>query len=108
VVPISISADELATVIRRVLAGERAYEGITLAAVRGSLEAAPTSKVALSPREREVLQHLATSRSMAVIASELFISVSTVKTHSAHLYEKLEADNRYAAVERAVALGILT
>jgi two-component system invasion response regulator UvrY len=108
VIPLSIRPDELARALRRVLAGERVYEGVTLAAVRTSLEASPDPKLALSPRERQVLAHLATRASVAVIASELYISVATVKTHSARIYEKLDADSRYEAVERAVALGILT
>ena len=107
VVPLSISADELARTIRRTMAGERVYEGATLAAVRDSVEASPNPKLALSPRERQVLAMLATRNSVAVIASELFISVATVKTHSGRIYEKLDADGRYEAVERAIALGLL-
>lgn len=64
-------------------------------------------KSPLSPREKQVLAQLATRNTVAAIANELYISVATVKTHSARIYEKLDAENRNDAVERAVALGLL-
>ncbi len=36
-----------------------------------------------------------------------FVSVNTVKTHMAHIYRKLDAPNRSAAVSRATELGLL-
>ena len=43
----------------------------------------------------------------AQIASDLFISENTVKTHVRHILEKLEAGNRAEAVSKAVQLGII-
>ena len=48
----------------------------------------------LSPREEEVLVTVARGRTNAEIADELFISLSTVKTHLASLMTKLGARNR--------------
>jgi DNA-binding NarL/FixJ family response regulator len=48
----------------------------------------------LTEREEEVLSHAARGRTNAEIAEELFISLSTVKTHIASLMTKLQARNR--------------
>jgi DNA-binding NarL/FixJ family response regulator len=61
----------------------------------------------LSPRELAVLQELAAGRSNKEIAERLHVSPHTVKTHVAHLYEKLEARRRTEAVLKARELGIL-
>jgi LuxR family transcriptional regulator, maltose regulon positive regulatory protein len=41
------------------------------------------------------------------IASDLCLSVNTIRTHVRHVYEKLAAHSRIEAVERARALGLL-
>ena len=61
----------------------------------------------LSDRELEVLGCLARGRTTAQIASDLFISENTVKTHVRHILEKLEASNRAEAVSKAIQLGII-
>lgn len=48
----------------------------------------------LTAREEEILVAVASGRTNAEIAAELFISLSTVKTHLASLMAKLEARNR--------------
>ena len=55
----------------------------------------------LSERERAILRYLPTMMSNAEIASELFVSVNTVKTHLKSIYRKLGAARRREAVERA-------
>jgi len=42
------------------------------------------------------------------IAVQLMISVGTVKGHTVHIYDKLNVEGRRQAVEKAIALGILT
>lgn len=56
---------------------------------------------ALSPRETEILQRLATGATNRQLAKALFISEATVKTHLVHIYDKLGVDNRTAAIDRA-------
>ena len=56
---------------------------------------------ALSARELELLQALATGESNKQIAKRLFISEATVKTHLIHIYQKLGVDTRTAAVSTA-------
>ena len=61
----------------------------------------------LTPREAEVLQHLAAGSSVAQVGKALFMSPSTVKTHIAKIYDKLGAHNRASAVMAAVRLGLV-
>ncbi|MGV0421638.1 response regulator [Corynebacterium simulans] len=55
-------------------------------------------EVALSCRELEILEALATGKSNKELAQRLFISEATVKTHLIHIYQKLGVDTRTAAV----------
>jgi DNA-binding NarL/FixJ family response regulator len=48
----------------------------------------------LSPRELEVVRAVARGRTNAEIAAELFVSLSTVKTHLTNIQTKLSARNR--------------
>ncbi len=61
----------------------------------------------LSERELEVLRLLATDLSGPAIAARLFISVNTLRTHTKHIFTKLDANTRRAAVSRAADLGLL-
>jgi DNA-binding NarL/FixJ family response regulator len=63
--------------------------------------------IALSKREMDVLKCLARGMTSSQIATELFISENTVKTHVRHILEKLEASNRAEAVSKAIQLGII-
>ena len=54
-----------------------------------------------------MLRYLPTNLSAPEIASELYVSPNTVKTHIRHLYAKLGTHRRAEAVERARALGLL-
>lgn len=56
---------------------------------------------ALSPRETEILEVLATGATNREAAKALFISESTVKTHLVHLYDKLGVDSRTSALRAA-------
>jgi LuxR family transcriptional regulator, maltose regulon positive regulatory protein len=62
---------------------------------------------ALTRGETRVLQYLPTNLSMPEIASDLYLSVNTVRTHQRHLYQKLGAHSWTQAVEQARALGLL-
>ena len=66
-----------------------------------------TSPEPLSASELRVLRFLPSNLSAGEIASELYVSTSTVKTHMRHIYEKLDAHRRTEAVDRARELGLL-
>jgi LuxR family maltose regulon positive regulatory protein len=70
--------------------------------------AQPTLQADLTESELRVLRYLPSNLSAPEIASELYVSTSTVKTHMLHIYAKLEAHRRTEAVERARELGLLT
>ena len=61
----------------------------------------------LTAREREILQLLADGMSNADVASKLFISQETVKSHVRHILAKLEADTRTHAVAIALRDAII-
>lgn len=64
-------------------------------------------RLALSPRETQVLRLLHDGLSTPAIASQMFISVSTAKTYVARLYEKLGATNRAQALMCAMHNGLI-
>jgi DNA-binding NarL/FixJ family response regulator len=65
------------------------------------------STTRLSDRELEVLRHLADGSSTAEIASQLYLSESTVKSHVQKVYQKLGAANRAQALVTAMRIGLL-
>jgi LuxR family maltose regulon positive regulatory protein len=60
----------------------------------------------LSNRERDVLRLLASDLDGPAIARELGVSLTTVRTHTQHVYTKLGVNNRRAAVRRAHQLNL--
>jgi len=56
----------------------------------------------LTERELEVLRHVALGRSNKEIAHTLYIGEETVKTHIAHLFDKLQVENRAQAIVQAL------
>jgi LuxR family maltose regulon positive regulatory protein len=61
----------------------------------------------LSENELEVLRLLRTELSGPEIARKRMVSLSTIRTHTQHIYAKLGVNNRRAAVRRAEELGLL-
>ncbi len=61
----------------------------------------------LCQRELDVLRLFKSDLSGPEIAQELVVALSTVRTHSKRIYEKLNVDSRRAAVKRASELGLI-
>ena len=61
----------------------------------------------LSARELTVVRYLASRLTNKEIASELFVSTNTVKTHVKRIYQKLGASSRIEAVTEARRLGLI-
>src|SRR5919197_1146458 len=97
-----ISADDLISCIRAVLAG-KTY----LAPAAAAKLAEGVTRVQLTPREMATLTLLADGKANKEIANELGISERTVKTHLAHLFEKLGATSRTEAVKVATRRGLV-
>ena len=66
-----------------------------------SAEPVPASDDVLSDRELEVLRLLATELTGPEIARQMFVSVNTLRTHTRHIFTKLDVNTRRAAVLRA-------
>lgn len=99
------SAD-LSAAVRATAAGESVLSPAVAARVLSHVRA-PRRTAQLSAREREVLASVARGTVNKSIAAELFVSEATVKTHLAHIYDKLGVTDRASAVARAYELGIL-
>lgn len=54
----------------------------------------------LSKREKEVLEYISKGFSNAEIATKMFVSANTVKTHISHIYSKLDVKNRIQAIKK--------
>jgi LuxR family maltose regulon positive regulatory protein len=96
---------ELASPYRRLLEPDLVSPG--LLEPRQPAEQAPLIVEPLSGREREVLEHVSAMESTAEIATEMYISVNTVKTHLKSIYRKLAVGHRGEAVRRAKQIGML-
>jgi len=105
-VPRQVATGDLAATVRRVHAGERVIDPEVLL-VDTARDDEPVEPSSLTAREREVLVLLSNGHSNREIASSLYVSLPTVKTHLAHIYAKLGAKNRNEALGRAVASGLL-
>jgi DNA-binding NarL/FixJ family response regulator len=98
----SMPPKELVEVIRQVHAGKKRIPPEIAAYL-----AEHYSDDALTGREIEVLQQIASGNRNRDIAETLFISEETVKVHIKHIMEKLRAADRTQAVAIAVRRGII-
>lgn len=109
---------EISTAVRKALEGEFPLNRdlttrllLRLAAETRETEqkgASAAPKHPLTPREIEVLRHLAQGKTNRDIARELFISVGTAKNHVQRIIAKLEVADRTQAAVKAIELGILS
>jgi len=65
------------------------------------------TRLNISKRELEVLQLMSEGLSNQEIASRLFVSLNTIKTHNARLFEKMEVKRRTQAIEMAKKLSLI-
>jgi len=72
-----------------------------------SMRMTPPELAELTPRELEVLKLIARGYSNAEIATELFVSEATVKTHVAHVLMKLDLRDRVQGVVLAYESGLI-
>lgn len=96
--------DELTAAIRAAASGVPAFGP---SVQQRLLQRALRPGVTLSPRELEVLRLVADGLSNEDIAARLFVSRATVKTHVAHILDKLGADSRTAAAAKARRQGLI-
>ncbi len=112
----TIDGDALADAIRRTIAGESVVSpemtGKLVDAFRSSVEGQGEARAkadpieTLSPREREILAHIARGASNKAIARALDIAETTVKIHVQHILRKLDLVSRVQAAVYAAERGI--
>jgi DNA-binding NarL/FixJ family response regulator len=106
-----IEPAELSQAIRTVARGE-AYLHPTLARrvlnrMAARDKSKPASQAHLTPREKEVLRWMATPNTYREIASNLFVSEETIRSHAKRILSKLQQPNRAQAVLAAMRVGLL-
>lgn len=104
-----IEPEELKQAIRAVAGGEAylhpAVTRLLLDSLQGNIPEAKTSN--LTPRELEVLDWIATSKTYRQIATELNISEETIRSHVKSILHKLDQPNRAQAVLAALREGLI-
>ncbi|RHW36596.1 DNA-binding response regulator [Lysinibacillus yapensis] len=104
-----IEPDELVNSIRQIIKGEHILHPAATTQLEETLreeENLPHVKNPLTPRERDVLAELTKGKSNREIASSLFVTEKTVKTHISNIFAKLEVQDRTQAALYAVKHGL--
>jgi two-component system nitrate/nitrite response regulator NarL len=105
----NIDSEFLVASLRRAAEGESVISpemtGKLMREVRAGSSPAPANN-ALSPREREILRHLAKGASNKEIARALDVAESTVKIHVQHILRKLNLSSRVQAAVWAIEHGV--
>lgn len=100
--------DQLCQAIRQIASGQGALSAeVTARVIQSAANQEKSVAASLSQRETEVLGQLAQGATTTEIATALFISDNTVKTHIRRILDKLDASNRAEAVARATNLGLI-
>ncbi len=73
----------------------------------GEIDEDKISELGISKREYEILIKISEGLSNKEIASQLFVSESTIKTHISNLFPKLDAKRRTQAIQRAKEMRII-
>jgi DNA-binding NarL/FixJ family response regulator len=106
----NISGDELADAVRRVEGGDAVFSprlaGFVLDAFAGPAPQPESELDALTPREREVLQHIARGYMYKEIALRLDISPKTVEAHVSSVLRKLQLSSRHELSRWAAEHGL--
>ncbi|MDP9795493.1 DNA-binding NarL/FixJ family response regulator [Catenuloplanes nepalensis] len=100
------SREDLTRAVRAAARGESVLAPSVTALLMNRVRKPPPSP--LSPREIEVLTLVAAGATNREIATKLFLTEATVKSHTLNIYTKLHVNDRAAAVTEAFHRGLLT
>ena len=104
----SVTPEELCRAIRAAAVGDSRLDAAVQTVVAREIRLRHRdARPLISGRERDVLCLIAEGLSGPAIGRRLHLSSSTVKTHTAHLFEKLHVNDRAAAVAAAMRRGLL-
>ena len=96
-------SDKLIHAIQDVLEGGAPMSpSIARMVINNMQQPAPKGDYQLTSREKEILQLLSQGNSFKLIATELSISIDTVRTHIKHIYDKLHVRSQIEAVSKAI------
>lgn len=94
--------------IEAVLRGEQYIDSLVSRDLLLSPQASEATRLAtLTPRELEILRHVASGNTTKEIALQLYISPRTVENHRANIMRKLELGNTAALVRYAIMHGVV-
>jgi DNA-binding NarL/FixJ family response regulator len=99
--------DEVAAAIRAAARGEVHLDPAVAGRLTRQLISPPTGLASLTPRERTILALVARGLSNRQIASELYISERTARTHVSHVLTKLQLASRTQAALVAIREGLI-
>lgn len=99
-VAVSATVPDILDAVHRAARGEHELDG---AEGTGVLRRDGGAAELLTPREREVFQHLSADMSSAAIALEMKLNVATVRTHTRAVFRKLGVRSRRELVGRSLA-----
>jgi len=102
------AGEELITAIQEVMQGRMYLTPlITKGVVSTLMEPAPKAAVKLTPRQGEVLRHIAEGRRMKEIAAILDLSTRTVETHKYEMMRSLGVESTAELVRYAIQIGLV-
>ena len=103
----SETAERIVSAVHTIAAGGTFFSASILPQLTAAMTQPKAPSIAPTPREQEVLQHLAAGLTNAQIAAKLTITERTVAYHVENLLNKLGVNNRTEAVVEAIRRGWL-
>ncbi len=102
-----IEPDELVRAVHAVMRGEAYLHPDVMKKIISKVHSQPVPAVALTPRELEILEWMATPNTYKQIAHELSVSDETVRSHAKNILEKMKQPNRAQAALAAIRMGLV-
>jgi len=103
----NIEPGELVRAIQAVAHGEAYLHPDVMKKVVNKMQPLPAPAIALTAREMEILDWMATPNTYKQIASQLSISEETVRSHAKNILEKMKQPNRAQAALMAMKMGLI-
>jgi len=103
----NIEPGELVRAIHAVVHGEAYLHPDVMKKVVSRMQPHRTSSIALTPREMEILEYMATPNTYKQIAVQLSVSEETVRSHAKNILEKMKQPNRAQAVLTAMKMRLI-
>jgi NarL family two-component system response regulator LiaR len=103
----NIEPGELVRAIHAVTHGEAYLHPDVMKKVITRMQPQHLSSIALTPREREVLEWMASPNTYKQIAAQLCVSEETIRSHAKNILEKMQQPNRAQAVLTAMRIGLI-